>query len=396
MRFERFVEITQHTWHAYLKHIAHAGARGLLDSGGGSVLYPTHLICTNIGSYFVAELIGASRTYEGLLLKRHKEKSIDRYLNQFNTDASISAITLDAAYQSIRNLLIAHSTDLDEIRKRFPFVDRHESRLMRMDGSGAVIGFGEDFHSARIDNCLLVNTYVGAVRVKHVLHMTILTQGVSDDEYAGWRQESFRDVMVRGIHTVAHEKEEAHALAAQFASIFLFQGLRETTIGDFLRGHPEILRRALGTRKFIYEPYLPWIEGPPENSDVAINPDLLIERNDGYYDIYDLKTALLDKVSITKDERRRRRFIDCVNGGVAQLSHYAEYFTYPANQQLARDKYGIEVKDPSLILVVGNFDNANPSEVQEACRPLSGSRTTVIDYDTLLQLFVTRLTVGAT
>jgi hypothetical protein len=112
----------------------------------------------------------------------------------------------------------------------------------------------------------------------------------------------------------------------------------------------------------------------------------MIERNDGFYDIYDLKTALLNKTSITKGERSRRRFIDYVEEGVAQLANYSEYFDYSKNCQFASEKYGIKVKNPNLVLVVGNFENANKTEIQEASRRLKN--LTIIDYDSFLQLFL--------
>jgi hypothetical protein len=132
---------------------------------------------------------------------------------------------------------------------------------------------------------------------------------------------------------------------------------------------------------------MPWVEKVEQNKDeAAINPDLMIERDDGYYDIYDLKTAALDKFSLTKGTRARRRFIDYVNEGIAQLANYEEYFTFPANREVAWQKYRIKVEDPNLVLVVGNFDNVNRVEIDEASR---GYRNiTIIDYDSLMQLFL--------
>jgi hypothetical protein len=129
-----------------------------------------------------------------------------------------------------------------------------------------------------------------------------------------------------------------------------------------------------------------WIEKLHQNKDEAINPDLLIEREDGYFDIYDLKTAALDKTSITKGNRARRRFIDYVNEGIAQLANYEEYFTFPKNQELAWQKYQVKVRNPQLVLVVGNFENVNKEEIEEASRAIRN--ITIIDYDTLMQLFL--------
>ena len=136
-----------------------------------------------------------------------------------------------------------------------------------------------------------------------------------------------------------------------------------------------------------YEPYLTWEEHDGTCEDVAINPDLLVRRDDGFFDIYDFKTALLDKSKITKASRSRRRFIDYVGEGISQLANYREYFSYPKNAALAKEKYGVEVKEPKLVLVVGSWENVDPVEVEQACRQY-GDLVQVIDYDTICQMFI--------
>jgi hypothetical protein len=101
--------------------------------------------------------------------------------------------------------------------------------------------------------------------------------------------------------------------------------------------------------------------------------------------IYDLKTAALNKQSLTKGKRSRRRFIDYVNEGIAQLANYKEYFKFPQNQELAWEKYKVKVKTPNLVLVVGSFENANKEEIDEACLPFKN--ITIIDYDTFYATF---------
>ena len=112
----------------------------------------------------------------------------------------------------------------------------------------------------------------------------------------------------------------------------------------------------------------------------------MVKRDDGFYDIYDLKTAALWKMNILKGERKRRRFIDYVEKGVAQLANYREYFEYPKNRDLAKSKYGIEVQDPKLVLVVGNWENTDLKEIDEACRRYRD--VNIIDYDTFAHLIM--------
>ena len=197
---------------------------------------------------------------------------------------------------------------------------------------------------------------------------------------------TIKDNEVKGIHVI-ESSEIVKATVSQFQSMYLQPGLRETTIGDFIKTHPEVIKLAFNAKQFEYEPSLKWLEHDGTCQDSYINPDLIIENQNGHWDIYDLKTALLDKPRITKDDRKRRRFIDYVSEGVAQLANYREYFNYEENKSYALDKYGIKVSNPKLVLVVGNWDNFDPEEVAQASRFLD-KNIEFIDYDTFTQLIL--------
>jgi hypothetical protein len=119
---------------------------------------------------------------------------------------------------------------------------------------------------------------------------------------------------------------------------------------------------------------------------MAINPDLLVEREDGDFDIYDLKTALLLNRSIAIAKRPRRRFIQVIEDGIAQLAHYRSYFQYEQNRAVALAKYGATVRDPRLVLVAGTASNADPQEVEEALRRFGDVK--ILTYDALMQAFL--------
>jgi hypothetical protein len=389
MDFDKFIKITFRYWDGYLRRITNHSRRGEIASPPDTrILYPSILLCTDTHGFFAAELIGARVAYEGLKLKRHRQSSIKRYLNQFDTGYEKCIFKIDGESPAFRHLSLANTIDSEYVKNRFPFVQDFPSKLITDDEGRDVFSFGDNFKSVRIDECVLVNRYIDAIRVKHILHLLIVRKTLSASAYEKIivEQVPYSPDDVLGIYTCTSDKVEDHILAGQFANLFLFNQLRETTIGEYLKQHPEFLERALGTKNFIHEPHLNWLEGAEGRSDQAINPDLMIERADGYFDIYDLKTAALDKRSITKGEWRRRRFIDYVEEGIAQLAHYADYFRFPLNLQHAYEKYKIRVLDPKLVLVVGNFENASRDEISEACRRLNN--VSIIDYDTLMQLFL--------
>ena len=85
MLFEKFVTEASSAWDSYLQGLSTAQANGtlVLTSGHRHILYPNILLITDCAGFYVAEVVGATREYKGLKLKRRKDKSIYRYLNQF-------------------------------------------------------------------------------------------------------------------------------------------------------------------------------------------------------------------------------------------------------------------------------------------------------------------------
>lgn len=386
MVFERFVAETKAIWEQYLSYVYRMQCAGRLDSGGGFVLYPNILLVTNCSGFYVVELVGATAKYNGLVVKRHKEKSIYRYMNQFDDSSPDSLVHMDGSEHGFRFLCLAQEADFKEIEIRFPSIELYGSKLNRTGGKGSVFSFGENFQSCSIENCILVNKSEQLFRCKNILAAYIFKNTVTKQTLIEFYKRALGDKDVRGVHTVKEKPEEQLVVAGQLQSMYLLPGLHETTIGAFLKNHPDIIKRAFKTDHFEYEPYLEWIEHDGTCEDVAINPDLLVKRPDGYFDIYDLKTAALAKKNVTKGGRRRRRFIDYVEEGVAQLANYEEYFKYPKNAEHARVKYSVEVNNPKLVLVVGSWENSSPEEVTQAMRRYP--RIEVIDYDTFCHQFM--------
>lgn len=392
MNYKRFLEVSKEFWNQYLDRIFELYSQGLIinkDEDGvvckTEILFPTILLLTETKHFFLTELIGAKKIFEGLIIKGHKETSIERYFNQFNSNNPnfLFKITDNNTFSKI---CLSGTAELENLKSRFPAINLLKSFLITSKSELEYSPFKFDNNSNFfvVRNSLLINKCKSFFRAKYVLHATAIQKSTSGLKYNRWLKEKIYSE-IQGVHSVNSIKAEDFAVASQFTNTYLMTGLRETTIGEFLKLHPEIIERGLKTQKFIYEPYLPWIEKTPENSDSAINPDLMIERADGFYDIYDLKTALLDR-NLTRGERKRRRFVDYVQEGIAQLANYAEYFTFSQNCDYAFRKYGIKVEQPNLVLVVGHFDNANITEIEEARRQLKDIN--IIDYDSFLQLFL--------
>jgi hypothetical protein len=275
---------------------------------------------------------------------------------------------------------------MEQTKQRFPFIDLFPTWLINVDEPGPIFQFEPGFVSCAIENSVLINVRGSLARCKNILSLFITKNAITKPELTSLFEEVTKGIEVKGIHTAYGSDNMRLIVAGHLQAMFLTPGLRETTIGEFVNQHPDVIKRAFKTENFIYEPFLDWLEHDGTVIDKAINPDLLIQRDDGFYDIYDLKTAMLGRSRITKGEQRRRRFIDAVAEGVHQLSHYRMYFQFSANRELAEKKYGIRVSDPRLVLVVGSWENVDPREVIEATRAYSG--IDIIDYDTLVHFFL--------
>jgi hypothetical protein len=389
MDLPEFSQISHAFWTGWFGHLQWLFDRDQFRIDG-VVLFPTMMICTRTDSHFAVELAGASRRFNGLVLKQRTQQSINEYFAQFPDEETESILFVHnrAGGSTFSRICIANEVDFSVAEKRFPSMRRYGSKLV--SSNTTPFHFGPNFSGSLVLNdCLLLNARADIYRAKHFFDLLVVSNQIPESQLR--LVLSDRVIATRhpeGTITVESEGEaERYLVASQLQSLYLTPHLHETTIGEFFTIHPDILARALGALRLVPEPHLNWVDGADENEDGAINPDLLFLRSDGFYDILDFKTALLANRNTTRGPRRRRAFISTINEGIAQLAHYAEYFTLPKNSQLALEKYGVQVKEPNLYLIVGNYDNTTLTEVQEAKRPF-GRNLTVLDYDSLVQLYL--------
>jgi hypothetical protein len=392
MKFDLFVRTGEQWWNTYLGGIRIAQQEGRLDSDGSSILYPGILLATNCGDYFIIELIGATKDFSRLKLKSHRETSIYRYFNQFEAGEPLPPFFIPTENYHFGSLTLARTRDTESLLSRFPYLRLYPTTLDMSSGKGSVFKFESSSRSLSLEHCVIINTKDNLHRCKSILFCVVVHKSIGKRRLEELFENAIRGNVAHAIYTVQGDEKEL-LVAGQMQSMYLFPGLHETTIGDFMNQHPEIIKKSFDAMDFEYEPYLEWKEDDGTVLDKAINPDLMIQRKDGYFDIYDLKTALLHKKKITKGERRRRRFIDYVEEGVSQLANYREYFRYEQNASHAKDKYGIEVRDPNLVLVVGSYENSDPDEIIQACRKYEN--VYIIDYDTLCQIYIGKRALDA-
>lgn len=397
MKFKEFKQVNLEIWNKYLGNLFQSITKGKLQLENGTLLFPNIMLLSETNDHFVLELFGAKRIFNGLKVKTHnKEPSTLTYLYQFDSEQEGPTFHLNGNNNGFTNLWVSREIDYEALRKRFGFQDKWLTRLRFKGGKGALFSFGKEFESCFMNNCFIVNRFCEIYRVKHILHMVIINKKQTKQEYSKdflersqmpWR--STNDLF--GVHFCESELDQGYMLAGQFANIFLLPRLRETTIGEFLENNPVFAKKAFSCRRSLYEPEFQWVEGNPDPTEKSIKPDLMLERVDGYFDICDLKTASLDRQRITKGRHRRRRFIDYVEEGIAQLANYEEYFKFKKNKEFAQSHYDVKVSKPNLFLIVGSYENATKEEIEEAVRRLKPNYR-IIDYDTLNTLFLRSFT----
>jgi hypothetical protein len=236
---------------------------------------------------------------------------------------------------------------------------------------------------------LLANALEGMVRIRHIRYALLIAKDTRPEEYRSYLEKELSISNGSGliaVELIPDGKAEAVLRAAQFANIFLMNQLHETSIGSFIDQHREILLSALKGQNLISEPYLPWVASSPDPDELAVNPDLFVQRPDGYWDVYDLKLALLNRKDLTTGKRNRRRFVATIEDGIAQLAHYRGFLSIPDHATLAKEKYGVTFDRPRFVLVVGNYENANMGRIADARRRFPDLE--LIDYDSLLQLYL--------
>jgi hypothetical protein len=160
MNYKRFLEILRDYWNSYFSMLANATSRGFIDSGGKKNLFPTILLFTKTKHHYVLELLGANEKFEGLNEKSHREISINRYLNQFDTNAGHPLVCFDnKGLSRVEDICLSRQADFEKLKVRFPFVDTSSWSVLRPpeNTTGSLVSFGKNFESVVFAHCTLIN-----------------------------------------------------------------------------------------------------------------------------------------------------------------------------------------------------------------------------------------------
>lgn len=86
MKFNFFIQMCEEWWDKYLQEISRLHSKGRIEPAGSQLLYPSIMLATRCGDCYILGLIGANREFRLLRPKKHTERSVYRYLNQFDAE----------------------------------------------------------------------------------------------------------------------------------------------------------------------------------------------------------------------------------------------------------------------------------------------------------------------
>lgn len=382
MILEKLKKIADETLKKYFDEIHKMDLQSSIEKKNGVLLYPTLLLIIKTDKHYILELFGASTKHRSLNIRIVNCNTSSNYLYQFHTLDHKAIFNFDAKDNSIENLLFSDGDNLGSSFAVELFEESKYPQILRENGEGSLIDFGEKFKSCALFNCLIRNKYRSFVRIKYILAMVIIDKRMQIREF----QKTFHNFLhnavyeLRGVSLSRPEDITPHLLLAGFQSLYLVNKINETVITQFLAEHPEILLQAFNAKKLISERNFVWQE--PKN-EKTIRPDFLIQRMDGYWDIVDFKLPLLNKESITVNSQRNRRFIAYVEDGLSQLANYREYFLNEKNLNYLKKNFQVEFSNPNYILVVGHNENVNKDDIKQAARKIR-DEITVVDYDSIV------------
>lgn len=397
MNHTTFARAAERFWNEYLAAVDAALVAGHLRTGVPDpvVTFPQSLLVTRVPNHFVCELVGGRRKHRPLRVLKHELPNIDLYFNQFNYPAGTKAQLVfpdETHHSGVSGLRLNAPTSLDALESRFPGVaavlpsaglisaSEEATSTVEIAPMATLLGF---------ERCVMVNSLGPAVRLRNIQTAVVVRRDTTEMEFLEYMRSEYRLPLggpVRGVSVAPGARAEAIQRAAQFANLYLMNKLRETSIGAFLAQHEEVVLGGLGADRALFETSFRWQVTSPDPDEEGIRPDIVLGHPDGSCSVVDLKLPLLDRAKITRSDRRRRRFVDSVEDGIAQLAHYREFFEVPEHQALVRAEHGLEIAGARYALVVGNYENTTPEEVAEASRRLGSFD--LLDYDTLLQLYV--------
>ncbi|WP_350280844.1 hypothetical protein [Kribbella sp. HUAS MG21] len=356
MKPTEFVKVNGQFWGEHLKGVAGHLPVSHRTELPGPMLFPRMMVLTETPDWNILELVGLSREYRTLEVRRQKAASVEEY---FGLGRGSAVMTLPGE-NLFKDATITTTAGRQALNERFP-------KAVNLIGE-EFVGPGEELlefapgNYATFDRALLVHTAGDSLRTHWVFFAVAIHRSEPADKYLDFLNTySNARPHLDPIGTLSLPVDPAVLKADAFESTYLAHGLQDASVDEFLDKHESILLSAFDATKLIRRPALG-----------DLHPDFILERASGSHVVGRLELPLVDAVN---GKKRRRTFRKPVQESAAELAQYAEYLKSADNRAEVKSKYDVDVTDPRQLLIVSS---------QQTLTPAAGVE--IVDYDTILRL----------
>lgn len=335
----------------------------LKDEFTAFLLNPEKLIIYFGKTHWAIEYVGAIRK-ENLDTKFRVEVEVKDYTSHENLLDPI--IGIDFSHQTNFKLpLIDYHQDLYQPTNEA--YDILKENGWNFAGQSMNIGFNvggftvPEGRTSRIVNSFFYGTDDYGLVVRNVKWLDILPLEISDiDEetesfklkfWDDFASKFFQDVSFKYPLPPEDYQYEKFPQINRFVELISSSKTSEPEITQFL-AQPEnefILKMAFMGKEVHAERECDW---QSENAKRPIRPDFFITGTSGFSDIVEFKLPDLKGKPVV-GRANRESFSAEIHSYISQTRVYEEYFEDPNNRAYVEDKYGIKVRYPNRLLVIG-------------------------------------------
>lgn len=392
MKPKNFITSISSWFETWLKSINSKIKDGTLKISG-DFSFPSFLRVGESPHHYIAELSGAtnidSKNKYGIRipLVTEKVRNTASFLNpglKVSNNAT-GTFTVSASENSLVNLAFANRLDLDEFAKKINVtINSAQIQFPKAEVPIIVSEHGDKLLLRDID---LIRTQELQIFFKRIPTAIIVRKNIDRDELFAWlnkiAQESIHRPIapdILGLNLGYTSTEESFALSLLSLTQ---QSVNESIIDRFIQKNKSYFSKTLGYKDAISQPRLQIINSTGLSGEY-LQPDYLMLREDGGYDILDLKKALIPSVTIGRQSRLR--FSAYVTELIGQLEGYKRYFSLKENQAWAKKELGVNVShDLRLLGIVGNHNNFLRQQVDLALTA-NKEHITILSYSEIINL----------
>ena len=356
MKPTEFVKVNGQFWGEHLKGVAGHLPVSHRSELPGPMLFPRMMVLTETPDWNILELVGLSREYRSLEVRRQKVGSIEEY---FGLGDGRTVVANLQGQNWFKDATIATEAGRKTLVEQFPKAGNMLGEEV-VGPADEVLRFAPGNYST-FDRALLVQTSGESLRTHWVFFALAIHRSEPADKYLDFLRNYINSrPHLDPVGTISLPIDPAALKADAFESTYLAHGLQDSGVDDFLDKHEGILLSAFDATKLVRRPALG-----------DLHPDFILERSDGSHIVGRLELPVVDSVN---GKKRRRVFRTPVQDSAAELAQYAEYLKNAENRAQVKSKYDVDVADPRQVLIVSSHEPVTPAAGVE-----------VIDYDTILR-----------